>query len=276
MRIVTLIENTSGCPGCACEHGLSFYIETGKHKVLADTGASSAFLDNARILGIDLQQVDTVVISHGHYDHAGGVMDFAKLNPQARIYLQRSAGGAFYHLKEAGDKYVGMDSRILKLPQLCLTEGEMTLDEELFLFSGVCGRRLWPEGNRKLKRKENGVYFQDTFDHEQCLVVSQENRRALISGCAHNGILNILERFQEVCGGKPDVVISGFHMKKDGEYTRQELEEIRETAILLKETGILFYTGHCTGQRAFDEMKEIMGEKLKSLHSGQELKEENL
>ena len=142
MRIVTLIENTSGCPGCACEHGLSFYIETGKHKVLADTGASSAFLDNARILGIDLQQVDTVVISHGHYDHAGGVMDFAKLNPQARIYLQRSAGGAFYHLKEAGDKYIGMDPRILKLPQLCLTEGEMTLDEELFLFSGVCGRLM--------------------------------------------------------------------------------------------------------------------------------------
>ena len=75
MRIVNLIENTKGAEGCLYEHGLSFYIETEKHKLLADTGASDAFLANAGRLGIDLRQVEHVVISHGHYDHAGGQSD---------------------------------------------------------------------------------------------------------------------------------------------------------------------------------------------------------
>ena len=65
------------------------------------------------------------------------------------------------------------------------------------------------------------------------------------------------------------MVISGFHMKKQTEYTQRELDQIRKTAQLLKETGSLFYTGHCTGQRAFEEMKAVMGEQLQALHSGE-------
>ena len=87
--MVTLIENTPGAPGCLFEHGLSFYAETKNHKILADTGASGAFLKNAQTLGIDLRQVDTVVISHGHYDHGGGLLEFAALNPTAKIYLSK-------------------------------------------------------------------------------------------------------------------------------------------------------------------------------------------
>ena len=88
MRIVTLIENTPGDPRCACEHGLSLYLETHDHRLLMDTGSTGAFADNAEALGIDLTRVDTVVLSHGHYDHAGGLLRFAALNPGAPIYLQ--------------------------------------------------------------------------------------------------------------------------------------------------------------------------------------------
>ena len=69
MRIVTLIENTPGAPGCAHEHGLSLYVETGRHTLLLDTGATGAFAANAAVLGLDLGRVDTIVLSHGHYDH---------------------------------------------------------------------------------------------------------------------------------------------------------------------------------------------------------------
>lgn len=72
MRIITLIENTPGAPGCVHEHGLCLYIETARHTLLMDTGATGAFADNAATLGLDLTRVDTVVLSHGHYDHAGG------------------------------------------------------------------------------------------------------------------------------------------------------------------------------------------------------------
>ena len=269
MKIVTLIENTPGIPGCCCEHGLSLYIETERHRILADTGASGIFLKNARMLGIDLRKIDLVVVSHGHYDHAGGVLDFARMNPEAKIYIHWQAGGRFFHLKETGEKYIGIEPEILTLPQCCLTEGEVALDEEVSLFSEIGGRKLWPEGNLELKREVNGKYIQDNFEHEQCLVISRESRKILISGCAHNGILNILDRYEEIYHGRPEVVISGFHMKKQTEYTQRELDQIRKTAQLLKETGSLFYTGHCTGQRAFEEMKAVMGEQLQALHSGE-------
>ncbi|WRK55771.1 MBL fold metallo-hydrolase [Coprobacillaceae bacterium CR2/5/TPMF4] len=89
MKIINLIEDTPGSSNCLYEHGLSFYIETKKHKILMDTGASDAFIKNATQLGIDLKQVDIVVLSHGHYDHSGGILSFVKINPNATIYIQK-------------------------------------------------------------------------------------------------------------------------------------------------------------------------------------------
>ena len=85
MKIITVIEDTCGNPGCVCEHGLSIYVETDRHRLLVDTGATGAILDNARVLGIDLTRVDTVILSHGHYDHAGGILSFAGVNSHAQI-----------------------------------------------------------------------------------------------------------------------------------------------------------------------------------------------
>ena len=92
MKIQNLIENIEGAAGCTAAHGLYFYIETGKHKLLMDLGPSDATLQNAEKLGVDLAKVDTVVLSHGHYDHSGGILPFAGINPHAVIYLQASAG----------------------------------------------------------------------------------------------------------------------------------------------------------------------------------------
>src|SRR5699024_1997283 len=139
MRIVTLIENTPGAPGCAHEHGLSLYVETGRHTLLLDTGATGAFAATAAVLGLDLGRVDTIVLSHGHYDHAGGLRQAAALAPGARIYMQRGAAGEFFH----GERYIGIDKAILELPGLRLLDGDCRLDEELFLFAGITGRRFW-------------------------------------------------------------------------------------------------------------------------------------
>lgn len=270
MKIVTLIENTPGCTGCAYEHGLSFYIETRNHKVLLDTGATGAFVSNARKLGIALEKVDTVILSHGHYDHGGGLLAFHRLNPCAPIYMQKKAGQAYYHLKEDGPHYIGLAPGVTALPQCVLLEGDTRIDGELFLYTGIKGRKLWPAGNRELKRKEGKEFQQDTFDHEQCLVVEEEGMRVLLSGCAHNGIWNILDRYRELYSSYPDVIISGFHMKQSC-YKKEDLENIEKTARMLKETGSLCYTGHCTGPEAFAVMKQIMGGRLQPLHSGEEL-----
>lgn len=267
MKIVTLVENTPGKDGCAAEHGLSIYLETEKHRVLLDTGATAAFMENALTLGIDLEKVDTLILSHGHYDHSGGILSFAAINNNAKIYMNRKAEEDYYSIREAGEAYIGIDKGILQLPGLVKVEGQHRIDEELSLFSDITGRRFWPKSNLRLKHKEGDALVQDEFEHEQCLVVETEEKRILLSGCAHNGILNILDRFAELYGGEPDMVISGFHMMQ-ANYTEEDLENIRSTARELAGMKTVFYSGHCTGPVAFDVMKEIMGEKLQALHSG--------
>ena len=271
LRIVNLVENTPGAAGCGWAHGLSFYIETPRHKLLMDTGPSPLMVENARALGVDLGAVDAVVISHGHYDHADGLPAFAALNPRARVYLRRGAEGAFYSV-DGGDgspHYIGMAPGIAALPQAVWVEGDLAIDDELYLFGDIAGRRAWPEGNRRLLERRGGRLEQDRFAHEQCLVVRAGGKRTLFSGCAHSGILNILERCRECLGAAPDAVVSGFHMKKSADYTEGEAETIRATARALQAWPCRFYTCHCTGLPAFDMMKEIMGDQLRYVHCGE-------
>lgn len=276
MKITILMEDTCGNPKCKYEHGLSIYVETPNHKLLLDTGATGAFIENAEKLGIDLTQVDTVVLSHGHYDHSGGIMKFAELNPHADIYMQVTATGEYYH----GERYIGIDKRIAELPQIHFVEDDYRIDEELYLYSDITGRRFWPQSNLKLSKLRDDKAVQDDFAHEQCLVVTAEGKKILLSGCAHNGILNILDKYESIYRtmpdiGKyhamPDIVISGFHMMKKEEYNDEEIAMIEDTARELAKFDTVFYTGHCTGQKAFDIMHDIMGEQLIQIHSGMEL-----
>ncbi|MBO7515973.1 MAG: MBL fold metallo-hydrolase, partial [Lachnospiraceae bacterium] len=103
------------------------------------------------------------------------------------------------------------------------------------------------------------------------LVISCEGRRLLVSGCAHNGILNILDAFSEKYGGAPDMVISGFHLMKKTPYSEAQRAEIVETARKLAEYSTRFVTCHCTGEEAYAIMKEILGEQLWYVHSGEEI-----
>lgn len=263
MKITVLMEDTCKNPLCEYEHGFSLYIETKNHNILMDTGASSKTIRNAEKLGIDLSTADTVIISHGHYDHAGGLLSFGELNKKAVIYMQKTALGDFYH----GERYIGIDKKTAQMENVRLIEGRADIDAELSVFAGITGRRLWPQSNLLLSVRIDGKNVQDEFVHEQCLVI-REDKNVLVSGCAHNGILNILDKYQEEYGGYPDAVVSGFHMMKKTEYTRQEQAVIQSVAEELAEKDIVFYTGHCTGQKAIDIMKPVMQDKLMQLHCG--------
>ncbi len=267
MRIVVLMENNAGNAGILAEHGLSIYVETSRHHLLVDAGPSADTWQNAAQLNIDISAIDTLVLSHGHYDHSGGIMDFAYKNSTAKIYMQKTAGGDFYN----GERYIGIDKRILALPQTVLVEGDLVIDGELSLHTNITGRRLWPRSNLKLTEKVNGSFIQDSFIHEQFLVIRDNGISVLISGCAHNGILNILDRYSAVYQAEPDIVISGFHMMKNDEYTPDEEKDIRETAKILSTMKTQFYTGHCTGIPAFEIMKPLMPANLHQMHSGDEI-----
>lgn len=271
MRIVNLIENIKGNPECDFEHGLSLYVETQKHKLLMDTGCSDKFLENAKRLSVQLENVDSVVLSHGHYDHGGGLLDFAKINSHARIYVRENAFLDFYHGKDENKRYIGLDKRISNLAQLYYVSGNMRMDKELFLFTNVTSRILWPSSNLELTVEKDGVLVQDDFSHEQYLVISQNGKNILISGCAHNGILNILEKYHQIFSKNPDVVISGFHMMKKSGYKQEDIDLIEKTAWKLKDYRTKFYTCHCTGEEPYERMKRILGEQINYVKSGEEV-----
>ena len=268
MKITVLIENTSRDKRLIPEHGLSVYVETREHRLLVDTGASPAFLENAGLLGIDLGGVEMVVLSHGHYDHGGGIPVFAGRYPSVPIYLRENALERHCRPAEGGIKEIGLDREIRKLPQLVPVKGNQELGENLFLFTNVTGRELWPDGNRSLKREEQGKLVQDDFSHEQYLIVKEKGREILLSGCAHNGIINILEEAIRLRGRQPDAVISGFHTRKKQGYGEADLRMLRQMGRRLRAYQSVFYTGHCTGQEPFDILKQEMGEQIQPLNTG--------
>lgn len=271
MKIINLVENTEGKAGCPTEHGLSLYIETKKHKLLVDAGASDLLLENAAAKGVDLTKVDTVILSHGHYDHGGGIPAFAGLNPRAKIYMQAGAGEAYYSVHGEKARYIGLPDGVTDLPQVEILHGDYKIDEELSLFTGIPYTVPMPETNRELKIKKDEGYEQDLFDHEQCLVISQGGQKVLLSGCAHHGILNILAHYRSLYHKDPDYVISGFHLMKKGDYDKEEIREIIHMASAMKDYQTTFYTGHCTGLKPYEVMKKVLGSRLHYMHCGDEL-----
>ena len=285
MKITCLMENTTGNVNCQSEHGLSLLVETKDRTILVDTGASGLFLENANKLDVNLRKVETVFLSHGHYDHGGGILEFCKVNPKAKIVMQKSALGDYWHKSEHVEKYIGLNLSIKELDNLILAEGDFEYckdglkynfrpenQEGVYVFTlnkrSKKELKCWPEGNLVLKEKVGTEYVQDCFNHEQYIVVKENGKSFLISGCAHNGILNILEEYQRKFGGNPDMIISGFHMRKKEGYSQKDFEVIKETAKILKDTGILCYTGHCSGEEPYQIMKEIMGEQLQYVRCG--------
>ncbi len=277
MRIVNLIENTEGVSGCIPLHGLSFYVETKVHKLLLDLGPSEDTIKNAEMLGVDLKAVDTMILSHGHYDHSGGILPFVKINPKAVIYMQKKALDDYYSDDGEGPereryRYIGIDKEIAKLSQVVFVEGNLKIDDELELFKIQNRSHALPFTNKQLLIRKGNDYIRDDFTHEHYLMIHENEKHILMSGCAHNGILSILDTCRETFGYDPDVVISGFHLKKKSEYKDEELEEVLEIAKELKKYPTKFITCHCTGIPAYEAMKEILGDQLDYVHTGEEIR----
>lgn len=258
MKIWTLMENTACREDLRAEHGLSLYLETNEHRILFDAGQTGSFADNAVKLGIDLRCCDLAVLSHGHYDHSGGLMRFLELNSQAPIYLNRYALEAHYN---AADSYIGIDSELQKSDRLVFVDDEIRLDRGLSLHACLHKKRSHRVDSFGLSVCEAGERKPDDFRHEQYLLIEEAGKRVLISGCSHKGIRNIVEWFM------PDVLIGGFHFMKldpdgDGAAVLQEAAE----ALLQYPT--VYYTGHCTGAAQYVFLKKIMGDRLHSISTG--------
>ena len=256
MKITALTENTPFNDNISAEHGLSLYIETEKHNILFDMGQTSLFAENAKKLGIDLTKVDIAVLSHGHYDHGGGLTKFLKINKTAPVYINRYAFGDYYNGTE---KYIGLDKSLQNEERIVFVDEILEIDDELCLYS--CNNKIQNHylGSFGLNMKCDGKFMPDEFKHEQYLLINENGKRVLISGCSHKGVMDITEWFE------PDVLVGGFH------YSKLELDEkLAEYAAVLASHKTDYYTCHCTGLEQYNFMKKYMPQ-LSYLSCGQSI-----
>ena len=256
MKITVLTENTSEFKNIGYEHGLSLYIETRKHKILFDMGQTELFAVNAEKLGVDLSNVDVAVLSHGHYDHGGGLKKFLEINKSAPVYINKNAFGAYYN---GSEKFIGLDDKLKNSERIVFTDNFTEIDEELSLCSCNANLKLFDLGSFGLNKFVNEEYISDDFLHEQYLQINHGDKKVLISGCSHKGILNIVNWFDA------DVIIGGFH------FSKLPLDnKLKEYATYLNSFKTKFYTCHCTGLEQYKFMKKYM-DNLNYLSAGKSI-----
>jgi len=266
MKVTALLENTTINKAMTAKHGLCIHIETPKHKILFDLGPDDTYLYNAQKMGIDIAEVDTLVLSHGHFDHGGGLASFMKQNSKAKLFLHRHAFAPHYFRVLFAKKYIGLDASLSGSDRIIFTDDAMCIDDELFLFSNVEGQ-LGTKSSRALLLKTKGGYIRDDFAHEQSLIVTAESKAALFSGCSHRGINNILrsaERHQPAI----HAVFGGFHLFNPATKVTEPAKVIEQLTTELSVRETVFYTCHCTGNKAFESMRENMGNKVQYLSTG--------
>ena len=274
VKITTLIENMPDQEGKLCyEHGFSAFIEFDGKKLLFDTGQTGAFVENAKALGIDLSQIDVVVLSHGHYDHTGGVPALlTQLKKKTPLYIGKEFFASKYKQLEDGTyKYngnpfsknlvMGEDSlldvhfveqdvtwlteRIVLLKNFARVSEFEKINPKFFLKKEKKSalREAETESGKSLSQETESQYEQDLFLDEIVLGLLTEKGLVLIAGCSHVGIVNILEHTKQKMEIPVVAVLGGTHL------VEAEEERLLKTVQAFREHGVqTVAVSHCTGE----------------------------
>ena len=246
--------------------GLSLYIEYKEKKYLLDTGASSQFLENAEKLGVDISAVDYAVLSHAHDDHADGMDGFFSVNARAPFYIREGVAENNYRQEGPDMVYEGIIPGTLERykDRIVYASGDYRIAEDVYLIPHKTPG-LEKVGERSgMYLKIDGRMVADNLFHEQSLVFDTEKGLVIFNSCSHAGADVIINEVAATFKGKCVLaMLGGFHLFKTSE------EEVRALAGRLEQTGVKnIYTGHCTGEKAYDILKEELGECVMYLGTG--------
>ena len=216
-RITVLVENTAGGRGLLGEHGLSFWIEVGGKSILFDTGQGNVLLGNARRLGIRLEQIDAIVVSHGHYDQTGGLDDALRAARRATVYAHRTAFNPKYSRSPDGSaRDIGMpqmdEQAVRDMADLVLVDGPTQICEGFFL-TGPIPRMNDFEDTGGPFFMDSACTDPDPLMDDQAAFVETPAGTVVILGCAHAGVINTLQYIQSLTNSWPiHTVIGGMHL----------------------------------------------------------------
>lgn len=266
LKITVLVDNTDG-EKIKGEWGLSFYIEYGDRKILLDAGLSGLFAENAVKLGIDLSQIDYVVLSHAHDDHANGLDTFFARNDHAPLYVTKDCAENCYDRHGFFFKYAGIPRGILKrhADRIIYADTDMYIADGVRLL-GHTTPALEQLGKMEQMYLKQGLlrFIPDDFRHEQSLIFELDDGIAVFNSCSHAGADNIIkEAMQAYPGRKILAMIGGFHLfNKTDDYVKAFARRVEETGVSR------VYTGHCTGPKAMQILHEELGDKVCDLKTG--------
>ncbi len=274
LRLVVLIENTSCIEDVIPEHGLSVYIEFDGKTGLYDTGATGQVLENSEELYLDLSELDWIALSHGHYDHTGGLTTILENNPKKiPVYAGKNAFEPKYAKRDNGViESIGCPTSKTEIEEMAafVTEvrGKTEISENVFLVGPAPLNESYEHPSRYMviKNKE-GEYVSDLLEDERTLVIKTSKGIVVITGCAHRGSVNITKNIMTLFPNeKLLLVIGGFHLgKTDDESIMKRINAFSEMD--LGGIGLC----HCTGAKACNIFKKELGDTCFIAPAGSEI-----
>lgn len=264
IRAVVLIDNIAEAP-LESEWGLSVYIEYRGRRILLDTGASGKFLSNAKRLGVDISSVSHGVLSHAHYDHADGMDAFFDHCSAAKFYLRSGTEENCYSGEGSDRHYIGVRQGMLsdRADRIIYADGDHRLFEGAWLIPHKYDMEQAGK-NAHMYLLDDGAWKTDCFAHEQSLVLETEKGLVIFNSCCHGGADVIIKEVSDFFGGKKiHALIGGLHLFRSDDGT------VLDMAHRLSDSGIgIIYTGHCTGDRGFQLLKQVLGGRIMQIYSG--------
>jgi 7,8-dihydropterin-6-yl-methyl-4-(beta-D-ribofuranosyl)aminobenzene 5'-phosphate synthase len=268
-RIAVLVDNHRGDTNLEVEHGLSFWVEHGPHSILFDTGQGAALAPNAAIMGIDLGKAQAIALSHGHYDHSGGLPSAWIGHPRPPLYFHPQALIPRYAVRPEGAKEIGMPEAVRRLVE---SQGgrhqASTRPAEIFPGAWLTGEipRIHKEesmGHEPFYLDAHGD-SRDPFLDDQALFFQTPNGVVVLLGCAHAGVINTLDHIRELTHGTPLLaVLGGMHLRsattEHVRWTTDQLHRLNPSKIVPM---------HCTGDLAFRALAEAFGARVETGGAG--------
>lgn len=280
MRITTLVENrpSPDDPQLVAEWGLSLCVDIDGRRLLVDVGASDKFARNAAHLGIDLASIDAAILSHHHYDHGGGLRRFLELNDHAPVYLGAApAGEPTVKLLGFVRKYIGLEKALLATHahRFRFVQERTEVLPGVFVLPRIGGHHPRPSGNKALFVRREGGLAPDDFRHEVVVALREGDTLAVLTGCSHHGLVNMVETVAaEFPGTAIKAVVGGFHLAALPPFRGMSESATTVAGIgqSVLDLGIeTTWTGHCTGTKAFAVLRSTMGDRVREIHTGSRL-----
>jgi 7,8-dihydropterin-6-yl-methyl-4-(beta-D-ribofuranosyl)aminobenzene 5'-phosphate synthase len=270
VEITVLVDNepSGKNPFLRTERGHSLHVRWKGRSLLLDTGISGLFADNARMLGIRVAEIDTIVLSHGHFDHSGGLGRFLRENQRATVYAARGVRERLWLSLLGFKKDVGLDPRVLvdARERLHLVDADSEPEVGLHLLACLPFTHPRPRGNRLLFRGAAGKRLPDDFAHELVMTLDDGDGLVVFTGCGHHGVLNMVDGVRHAFPERPiKALVGGFHfvgLPFLG-LLAEPRDRVRQIGRSLNALPIgRIVTGHCTGRKGYAALREVLGSRV--------------